>query len=129
MIGRLYTVQTVRLFWLTMAVVVSVDADSLAQRNASLSTITGWQTQLTSDELDIRRRTAIATREADRTIQIQLLPIFADIVKNEKDGQVRLAVFDTLTDMGESAAPATEAPRYEEPAPTPGPFYYKPYNA
>ena len=46
---------------------------------------------------------------SDREVQIAALPALIDVLMNEKDGQVRLAVFESVTSLGpvaESAVPA-----------------------
>ncbi len=64
---------------------------------------------LQSEDVEVRRRAALATRSAGEQTQQQLLPLFSELLVSEKDGQVRLAVFDTVTDMGPAAAGAVPA--------------------
>ncbi len=40
---------------------------------------------------------------ADRTVQREALPVMIDLLKKEKDGQVRLAVLDAVTALGPEA--------------------------
>lgn len=68
-----------------------------------------WSTQLKSQDLETRRRAAIETRSADELTQVRILPVLIELLTQEKDGQVRLAVLETITDMGPAAKPAVPA--------------------
>jgi HEAT repeat protein len=64
---------------------------------------------LQAESVDVRRSAATRVRIYDRIVQRQALPVMIDLLKKEKDGQVRLAVLDTLAALGhdaESAVPA-----------------------
>ena len=61
-----------------------------------------------------RTSTFAATRPprfglSDRNVQREALPVLIDRLTKEKDGQVRLAVLDTLTALGPDAASAVPA--------------------
>lgn len=73
-----------------------------------LSTIEDWRSQLLSDDVEVRRRVAIKTRSADRPLQKRLLADMVERLTVDHDGQVRLAIMDTLTDMGPDAQGAIE---------------------
>ncbi len=77
-------------------------------RNSTRS-VEQWQTELQGEDLQIRRQAAIATRSLDLPLQRELLPILIERLQNEKDGQVRLAVLATVTDMGPAAEGAVGA--------------------
>jgi len=62
-----------------------------------------------SGEVDVRRSAANRLRLADRNSQRQALPTLIDLLSKEKDGQVRLAVLDTLTALGPDAELAIPA--------------------
>ncbi|AMV40706.1 HEAT repeat domain-containing protein [Planctomyces sp. SH-PL62] len=64
---------------------------------------------LKSEDVEARRAAASAIRSADREARIAALPALIDRLRDEKDGQVRLAVFDAVTSLGPAAAPAVEA--------------------
>ncbi|MCA9190788.1 MAG: HEAT repeat domain-containing protein [Planctomycetales bacterium] len=68
--------------------------------------------RLLDANLDQRRAAALSTRSASTNIQVDLLPEFIEILRHENDGQVRLAIFDTLTDLGPRAAVAVPALAY-----------------
>lgn len=70
------------------------------------SSLAAWTTELRHTDLEVRRKSAIATRRAEKAIQQELLPVLIELLENEKDGQVRLAILDTMTDMGPAAEPA-----------------------
>lgn len=59
--------------------------------------------RLQSDDVQDRRQAAIEARAADSQTRTDLLPLLSELLIAEKDGQVRLAVFDVVTDMGPSA--------------------------
>ena len=67
------------------------------------------KSQLQSPELEVRRQAAIATRSAKVDVLKQLLPTLIERLRNDHDGQVRLAIFATVTDMGPAAATAADA--------------------
>jgi HEAT repeat protein len=65
--------------------------------------------ELRSEELESRRHAALAIRQSDREVWLRALPALIDRLMNEKDGQVRLAVLDTVYVLGPDAAPAIDA--------------------
>jgi HEAT repeat protein len=64
---------------------------------------------LQAKNVDVRRNAATSLRTADRAVQQKALSAMIDRLAKEKDGQVRLAVFDALTALGRDAAPAVPA--------------------
>ncbi|WP_165249472.1 HEAT repeat domain-containing protein [Paludisphaera soli] len=64
---------------------------------------------LKSEGVEARRAAALAIRSVDREARVAALPALIDRLMTEKDGQVRLAVFDAVTSLGPDAAPAVEA--------------------
>lgn len=68
-----------------------------------------WKQALQQEDVEARRTAAVSTRACDSETQQQLLPVMIDLLLQESDGQVRLAILDTVADMGagaESAVPA-----------------------
>jgi HEAT repeat protein len=65
--------------------------------------------KLKAENTDVRRDAANKVRLADKSVQRQALPVLIDRLANDKDGQVRLAVLDTLISLGPDAAPAVPA--------------------
>lgn len=74
-------------------------------RDREASTIAG----LRDPEVEARRNAALAIRVASLDVQCAALPTLIDLVREEKDGQVRLAVLDILTAMGPDADSAVPA--------------------
>jgi len=64
---------------------------------------------LHDENVDVRRSAAIKLRNSDPRAQRNALPELIDLLLKEKDGQVRLAVLDTLAAMGPEAASAVPA--------------------
>ncbi len=56
--------------------------------------------------VDVRRSAANRIRMSDSGVQQKALPVLIDLLMKEKDGQVRLAVLDTVTAL----APAPRRP-------------------
>ena len=65
--------------------------------------------RLKAEKTDVRRDAASKIRLAGKSVQRQALPLLIDRLANDKDGQVRLAVLDTLISLGPDAAPAVPA--------------------
>jgi HEAT repeat protein len=76
-------------------------------RNPSQSEAIG--SGLRDKNVDARRGAAEILRQSDRKAQRAALPVLIDLLKDEKDGQVRLAVLDVVTALGPDAAPAVPA--------------------
>ena len=68
-----------------------------------------WQSQLLGEDLQLRRQAAIASLSLDPSLQRELMPVMIDRLLREKDGQVRLAILATVTEMGPAASEAVEA--------------------
>jgi HEAT repeat protein len=83
--------------------------ETAAQDQRPPRSVSSWTADLQGEDLLARRRAAIATRSADRLLQKKLLPVLVELLMSEKDGQVRLAVLDTVTDMGSAAEAAVPA--------------------
>jgi HEAT repeat protein len=64
---------------------------------------------LQAQDVKVRRSAAARMRSSDKDVQRQALPVLGDLLMKEKDGQVRLAVFDAITALGPDAAPAVPA--------------------
>ena len=61
----------------------------------------------------MRRNAAAAIRLADRNVQRKALPVMIELLEKEKDGQVRLAVLDSVIALGHDAVSAVPvAPAY-----------------
>lgn len=61
---------------------------------------------LANPDVDARRAAAKAVSETTKDVRAALLPRLRESLRTEKDGQVRLHVFESLTTMGADAAPA-----------------------
>lgn len=68
-----------------------------------------WRQALKQVDLDARRAAAVGTRACDSETQQQLLPLMIELLRDETDGQVRLAILDTVSDMGPAAELAVSA--------------------
>jgi len=64
---------------------------------------------LEHEDVQLRRGAARAILDADRDVRLAALPAMIDALREEEDGQVRLAVLDTLIEMGQDAEPAVSA--------------------
>ncbi|WP_406700487.1 HEAT repeat domain-containing protein [Singulisphaera sp. Ch08] len=64
---------------------------------------------LRAENVEIRRNAAIQVRLAAKSEQRKALPVLIDLLMKEKDGQVRLAVLDTVTALGPDAVSAVPA--------------------
>ncbi|AGA29590.1 HEAT repeat domain-containing protein [Singulisphaera acidiphila] len=65
--------------------------------------------KLRAENVDVRRAAATQVRSADKSVQRKALPVLIDLLMQEKDGQVRLAVLDTVTALGPDAVSAIPA--------------------
>ena len=64
---------------------------------------------LHAEKVDVRRDAATQIRPSDRNVQREALPALIERLEKEKDGQVRLAVLDSLAVLGPDAASAVPA--------------------
>jgi HEAT repeat protein len=64
---------------------------------------------LKAKDLETRRNAATGLQLAGKDLQREALPILIELLMKEKDGQVRLAVLDTVTALGPDAASAVPA--------------------
>lgn len=80
-----------------------------ASDSLSNTAVEQWRVRLKEGDINQRRSAAIQTRKLAVDHQVQLLPVFIELLEHEKGGQVRLALFDTLTLMGPSAQDAVAA--------------------
>ena len=65
--------------------------------------------RLRDQDVNVRRATTNEIRQADRARRREALPALVEVLLKEKDGQVRLAVLDTITALGPDAEPAISA--------------------
>lgn len=65
--------------------------------------------KLHTEDVDVRRAAAAQIRLADKGLQRQALPVLIELLLKEKDGQVRLAVLDTVIGLGPDAVSAVPA--------------------
>ncbi len=91
-----------------LVALVSVSSVSAQEPSDQLS-IDAWRIALTEGHIDERRLAAQRTRDLSPSVSSQLLPEFIELLRHEKDGQIRLAIFDTLTELGPRAAIAVPA--------------------
>lgn len=91
---------------LTCAEDIFAQAEAKSTAIATLNTVAAWKSALLEGEKDSRRQAALATFKLDPVTQAELVPVFIELLATEKDGQIRLAVFDTLTKLGPKAAKA-----------------------
>jgi HEAT repeat protein len=71
--------------------------------------VPGLTADLRSDAVIKRRAAAIAVRERILEHREQFLPVLIERLQSERDGQVRYAVLEALTDLGPLAEPAVPA--------------------
>lgn len=64
---------------------------------------------LRAKDVELRRKAAAALRDSEKGVRRDALPVLIELLRGEKDGQVRLAVLDTVTSLGPDAAPAVPA--------------------
>ena len=64
---------------------------------------------LRAKDVNVRRDAANRVRLSGRDLQREALPVMIDLLMKEKDGQVRLAVFDAVTSLGPDAEAAVPA--------------------
>ncbi len=94
---------------LTAALWASLLYDVRAQPALQDQPVAEWKKTLADGDLESRRQAAIATRTCETELQRALLPDFIELLRNETDGQIRLAILDTVTEMGPLAADAVPA--------------------
>jgi HEAT repeat protein len=88
---------------------VAVCALPIAQGSAQNAPSASPIDNLKAKNLEVRRNAANQVRLSDKAVQRKALPTLIDLLMNEKDGQVRLAVLDAVTLLGSDAAPAVPA--------------------
>jgi HEAT repeat protein len=64
---------------------------------------------LRAKDVEVRRNAASQVRNSNTDLQREALPAMIDLLAKEKDGQVRLAVLDTMIGLGPDAAAAVPA--------------------
>ena len=64
---------------------------------------------LRNESVEVRRTAATNLLMGEREMKLGALPVMIELMRTEKDGQVRLAVLDVLTAMRSDAAPAVAA--------------------
>jgi HEAT repeat protein len=97
--------------WAVLTVVLfgASGAHGLAQDHPTLVQADALIKDLHANNVDVRRAAYNKVRSSDRSVRKKALPVMIELLKDEKDGQVRLAILDTLATMGpdaESAVPA-----------------------
>jgi HEAT repeat protein len=100
-----------QLNWALLAFVIcgTLPAHSAGQDGAAPDRLASLLKDLRAGDVEVRRGAAARVRGADGNVQRKALPVLIDLLMKEKDGQVRLAVLDTVTALGrdaESAVPA-----------------------
>jgi HEAT repeat protein len=95
--------------WLLLACLGTLTASGWPQDAPSPEAARVPIENLRAENVDVRRDAAIKISRADRAAQRAALPVLIDLLRDEKDGQVRLAVFDALTALGPDAEPAVPA--------------------
>jgi HEAT repeat protein len=100
-----------KLVWASLAIAVcgSLPAHVTAQDRPIPVTAEGLIANLKAQSVALRREAAARLRTSDRNVQREALPVMSDLLMKEKDGQVRLAVLDAVTALGNDAAPAIPA--------------------
>ncbi|WP_169978684.1 HEAT repeat domain-containing protein [Tautonia rosea] len=101
-------------FWMTLYTVVAssvigTTSPASVQERPTADRVNSWIAGLNDPNVEVRRASAIAIREADPETRLVALPAMINVLMEEKDGQVRLPVFDAVTDLGPDAAPAVPA--------------------
>jgi HEAT repeat protein len=92
--------------FLAIAVFGSLATPGMAQSGSPPVSAESLIANLRAENLDVRRNAATAIRLAGRNAQRNALPAMIDLLKKEKDGQVRLAVLDAVTSLGPDASSA-----------------------
>ncbi|MFO0952517.1 MAG: HEAT repeat domain-containing protein [Isosphaeraceae bacterium] len=69
----------------------------------------GAQDDLRSGNLEPRRAAALRVASAPKEARVAALPALSDLLRSEKDGQVRLSVLEAVASLGPDAAPAIPA--------------------
>ncbi len=87
----------------------SLAVNCIAQDPSSTRSLEATLVNLRNPTVEIRRDAAVSVSLSERDLRIGTLPVLIDLLKTEKDGQVRLAVLDAITAMGTDAAPAVES--------------------
>lgn len=64
---------------------------------------------LSDSGVEARRTAAKAVFEADKSVRLALLPQISEMLRTDKDGQVRLCLFDIVTGLGPEAEQAVPA--------------------
>ena len=94
-------------FIVSLGWILGVLSPAIAQV-ATPTSIDQWRKDFESNDVEMRRAAAIATLRADRSTQKELLPTMIVRLREDSDGQVRLALFDTLREMGPDAETAAD---------------------
>jgi HEAT repeat protein len=86
-------------------VAIALGSTTARSQDRTRSVVEGLQAR----EVDVRRTSANQVRLSARDLQHEALPVMIDLLMKEKDGQVRLAVFDSITMLGPDAEAAVPA--------------------
>jgi|GEM_PF-1759595 len=103
MIGRTRSARSVLAIALAC---VALAASEPPGKEPDAAQVRGLTTGLADANVDARRAAAKAVFEAGEPVRIALLPRLRELLRAEKDGQVRLWLFGALTAMGHDAAEA-----------------------
>lgn len=95
--------------FLALAVCGTPSARSHAQEGPPPAPAESLLKDLRAENVDVRRASAAKLRMSGADVQRAALPVLIDLLMKEKDGQVRLAVLDTVTALKQDAAPAIPA--------------------
>jgi HEAT repeat protein len=94
---------------LVLAICGLPTANALAQDGPARGRARPLIENLRAANVDVRRSAAAALRMSDRDVRREALVAMIERLEKDKDGQVRLAVFDTLAAVGPDAVAAVPA--------------------
>jgi HEAT repeat protein len=99
---RQFLIRSLLFFSICGAAATHTDAQQAPARKPDESVIGDLRTEAVA----ARRNAAIAIRNSERKVQQRALPNLIELLRVEKDGQVRLAVLDCVTALGSDAVEA-----------------------
>ena len=89
-----------------VAVLGSLATPGFAQEGSTPTVSDSVLADLRSGTVETRRNAATRIRSSVRDTGRTALPVMIEVLMSEKDGQVRLAILDAVTELGPDAAPA-----------------------
>jgi HEAT repeat protein len=107
--SRSVRIRTLNWAFVVVAAVGLLATRASAQNGSTAEFARSPVESLHAENVDVRRAAANKIRMSSRRVQRDALPAMIEVLMKEKDGQVRLAVLDTITAMGPDAAPAVDA--------------------